>query len=336
MRAILTIITSAITLLGAFTAQAQPPASAITVAQDGSGQFSSIQAAINSVRDLSQQPVIIFIKPGIYTEKLVIPTWKTHITLLGQSPENTIITGADYSGKPYPNGIAHTTGLTSFNTYTSYTVLVQGSHCRLQNLTIQNTAGRVGQAVALHIEGNQVAVYNCHLLGNQDTLYAATAQSLQYYYHCYIQGTTDFIFGEATALFEDCTIKSLSTSYIPAAATSPRQRYGFVFLKCRLIAADTSATRVYLGRPWRPHAQTVFLHCYLGPHIVPEGWHHWPGDAMFPNKEKTCYYAEYQSQGPGANPAGRVAFSHQLNSRQAKNYTPGQVLAGWQPTPATP
>src|ERR1044072_1384476 len=161
-------------------------------------------------------------------------------------------------------------------TFNSYTVLVQGNDFYADNLTIQNTAGRVGQAVALHVEGDRATIKNCRLLGNQDTLYLATESSRQYYQDCYIEGTTDFIFGEATVVFQNCTIKSLINSYITAAATRPNQQFGFVFFNCKLIA-DTSATKVYLGRPWRPFAKTVFINCELGSHIVPEGWNPWKG-----------------------------------------------------------
>ena len=293
--------------------------SALTVAQDGSGDFRTIQEAVNSVRDLSQKQVRIYIKNGIYREKLVIPSWKTHIALIGESKEHTIITGNDFSGKPFPGG-RDPYGNTKFSTYTSYTVLVQGNYFTAENLTIQNTAGRVGQAVALHVEADCAVVKNCRILGNQDTLYTATENSRQYYQDCYIEGTTDFIFGEATAVFGNCTIKSLSNSYITAAATPAGHFFGFVFINCRLIA-DTAITKVYLGRPWRPYAKTVFIRTEMGSHIVPEGWNPWKGDAMFPDKEKTTYYAEYQCTGPGANTEKRVSWAKQLSAKAYKQYT---------------
>jgi len=293
----------------------------ITVAQDGSGNFTTIQAAVNSVRDLGQWQVTILIKKGIYHEKLVIPSWKTKIHLKGEDMENTVITNNDYSGKG------------QFSTYTSYTVLVQGNDFIAENLTIENNAGRVGQAVALHMEGDRSVILNCRILGNQDTLYAATEGSRQYYKDCYIEGTTDFIFGEATAVFKDCTIKSLTNSYITAAASSPQQAFGFVLLNCKLIA-DSGVTKVYLGRPWRPYAKTVYLNCVLGNHIVPEGWNPWKGDAMFKDKEKTTYYAEYNNSGLGGAVHGRVAWSKQLSKKEAKQYTMKNILGGiddWSP-----
>ncbi|WP_345950621.1 pectinesterase family protein [Mucilaginibacter sp. PAMB04274] len=304
----------------------------LTVAQDGSGNYKTIQEAVNAVRDLGQQQVTIHIKKGVYHEKLVIPTWKTHISLIGESAENTIVTNDDYSGKPVPGG-KDAYGKEKMSTFTSYTVLVQGDDFRAENLTIANTAGRVGQAVALHVEGDRCVIKSCRILGNQDTLYTATGSSRQLYQDCYIEGTTDFIFGEATVIFQNCTIKSLMNSYITAAATTPQQAYGYVLLNCKLIA-DTAAKKVFLGRPWRPYAQTVFLNTQMGSHIVPQGWNPWKGDAMFPEKEKTAYYAEYNNTGPGAKTADRVAWAKQLTAKEAKQYTVRNVLTGkdnWQP-----
>lgn len=294
------------------------------VAQDGSGNYKTIQEAVNSVRDLGQQRVRIYVKKGIYKEKLVIPTWKTNISLIGESPESTIITGNDFSGKPVVNG-KDGFGLEKYSTYTSYTVLVQGNDVILENLTIENTAGRVGQAVALHVEGDRILVRNCRILGNQDTLYTAKEESRQYYENCYLEGTTDFIFGEATCVFQNCTIKSLTNSFITAAAQRQAQKFGYVFFDCKLIAAP-EAQKVYLGRPWRPYAKTVFIRTEMGAHITAEGWHPWPGDKMFPSKEKTAFYAEYNSRGEGAKVKERVKWSKQLPRREVKNYTLGRIF----------
>lgn len=299
------------------TAQ-QQYSSSISVAQDGSGNYKTIQEAINSIRDLGQLRVKIYIKKGVYAEKLVIPSWKTNLSLIGESPESTVITGNDYSGKPVPGG-KDNFSLEKYSTYTSYTVLVQANDIIIENLTIENTAGRVGQAVALHVEGDRIVVKNCRILGNQDTLYTAKEDSRQYYEDCEIAGTTDFIFGEATCVFQSCNIRSLADSYITAAAQRPSQKYGYVFLDCKLTAS-AEATKVYLGRPWRPYAKTVFIRTDMGKHIRAEGWHPWPGDKMFPNKEKTAYYAEYQSRGEGGLPSKRVGWSKQLSSREAKKY----------------
>ena len=300
-----------------------PPS--LTVAQDGTGNYKTIQEAINSVRDLGQAQVTIFIKKGVYHEKVTVPSWKTHISLIGQDKETTIITNNDYTNKPFPG--KDPSGKTLYMTFTSYTLLVQGNDFSMEGLTVENTAGRVGQAVALHVEGDRCLITNCKILGNQDTLYAATANSRQLYKDCYIEGTTDFIFGEATVVFTNCVIKSLVHSYVTAAATRPGQAFGFVFFDCKLIA-DTAAKKVYLGRPWRPFAQTVFIRCQLGSHIIAEGWDPWKGDAMFPDKEKTTFYAEYGNTGPGAENKQRVGWSKQLTTEQAKKYTIANILGG--------
>jgi pectinesterase len=304
----------------------------LIVAQDGSGNYKTIQEAVNSLRDLSIKRVTIHIKNGIYHEKVIVPSWKTNISLVGESKDSTIITNDDFSGKPFPGG-KDACGIDKFSTYTSYTVFVQGNDVTIENLTIRNTAGRVGQAVALHVEGDRVVIKNCKLLGNQDTLYAAKEGSRQYYQDCYIEGTTDFIFGEAIVVFKDCTIKSLIDSYVTAASTREAQQFGFVLFSCKLIA-DTDIRKVYLGRPWRPFAKTVYLNCELGKHILPVGWGPWKGDAMFPDKEKTTYYAEFGSKGPGASANGRIPWSHQLTEKEAKLYTIENILGGkdnWNP-----
>ena len=231
-------------------AQIQAIEQHFTVAQDGSGDFRTIQEAVNAVRDHSQVRATIHVKNGTYHEKLVIPAWKKNITLTGESAERTIITNNDYSGKDLPGKDLpgrDFTGSTNFSTYTSYTVLVQANDCTLQNLTIENTAGRVGQAVSLATEGDRIEVYNCRILGNQDTLYTSK-DGRNFYKDCLITGTTDFIFGEATAVFQNCTIQSLTNSYITAASTTREQAFGYVFFNCKLTANE-EATKVFLGRP---------------------------------------------------------------------------------------
>lgn len=285
----------------------------ITVSKDGTGDFTSIQEAVNSTRDLGPGEVVINIKNGTYNEKLEIPSWKHQLTLLGEDRKNTIITNDDFSGKMNPQ-----TGK-EFSTFNSYTLLVRGDDIRIENLTVKNSSCGEGQAVALHVEGDRFVIKDADILGCQDTLYTATEGSRQLYLNCYIEGTTDFIFGEATAAFIDCTIKSLKNSFVTAAATPQNQQYGYVFINCELIAAE-GVDEVYLGRPWRPFAKTVFINSSLGEHILPEGWDPWKGDEMFPNKERTAFYAEYNSTGPGASPETRVDWSLQLSEEEAGKY----------------
>jgi len=311
-----------------FSVSAQEPYLILTVDQNGNGDFTTIQEAINSTRDLGPGEVEISIKNGVYKEKIEIPSWKHQLTLIGEDNEKTIIQNDDYSGKIDPQTSK------PMSTFNSYTVLVQGDDIHFKNLTIQNTWCDKGQAVALHVEGDRFIAENCRLLGCQDTLYTATEGSRQYYKNCYIEGTTDFIFGEATAVFEKCTIKSLANSYITAAATPENQDFGYVFLNCKLIAKE-GIDKVYLGRPWRSFAKTVFINSTLGNHIVKEGWDPWTGDKMFPEKEKTAYYAEYKSNGAGESPETRVKWSHQLTDSEVEKYTVEAVLAGkdnaWNP-----
>jgi pectinesterase len=203
---------------------------------------------------------------------------------------------------------------------------VQGNDFHAENITFENSAGRdVGQAVALHVEADRCLFKNCRIVANQDTLYTTGVDnSRQYYVDCYIEGTTDFIFGPATVVFENCLIHCKKNSYITAASTPGGQPYGYVFWKCTITASD-QATRVYLGRPWRPFAKTVYIECELGVHILPEGWHNWNK----PEAEKTSFYAEYKSTGPGANPTARVTWSHQLSEEEIKQYSLEKIFGSW-------
>lgn len=285
----------------------------VTVALDGSGDFTTIQAAVDAMPDHSVDRLIIFVKNGLYREKVVIPSWKTKIMLIGEDPEKTIISWDDHAGKG------------SITTFTSYTVLVRGNDFRAENITFENTAGRdVGQAVALHVEADRCVFINCRMIANQDTLYAGVDNSRQYYLNCYIEGTTDFIFGPATAVFDKCRIHGKKNSYITAASTPEGQPFGFVFMDCVITTSD-ECTKLYLGRPWRPFAKTVFLNCELDEKILPEGWHNWNK----PHAEKTTFYAEYKSRGKGANPEARVHWSYQLTGEQRKAYTLENIFRDW-------
>ncbi|MCX8524265.1 pectinesterase family protein [Chryseobacterium formosus] len=295
----------------------------VTVAQDGSGQFKSIQQAITSIRDFGPAEALVKIKAGTYHEKIVIPSSKHKITLQGESKENTIITNDDYSGKMDPLNQK----MTTFN---SYTLLVMSDDVKISNLTIKNSSCNQGQAVALHVEGDRFIVKNSNILGCQDTVYTCGNHSRQYYENCFIEGTTDFIFGSATVVFKNCTIKSLANSYITAASTDKSKEFGYVFFDCKLIAKE-GIDKVFLGRPWRPYARTVFINTEMGSHILPEGWNPWKGDKMFPDKDKTAYYAEYNSKGEGGKIENRVAWSHQLTKKEAKKYSIKNIFGDWKP-----
>jgi pectinesterase len=289
----------------------------ITVAVDGSGEFTSVQEAVNSIRAYMSDTTYMFIKNGVYKEKVVIPSWVTNLYMKGESAGNTIITWNDHAN------------IRNMGTFRTYTIWILGSGFTAEDITFENNAEQLGQAVAVHVDADRAVFRRCRILGNQDTLLTANQESRQYFEECYIEGTTDFIFGPATAWFERCHIHSKKNSYITAASTVEGHDYGYVFNRCRLTAAD-SATRVYLGRPWRPYAATVWLRCEMGGHIRPEGWHNWNN----PDNEKTARYAEYRSSGPGANPGARIPWSRQLTRSEAKRYTIDRVFArhdGWNP-----
>lgn len=293
----------------------------VVVAKDGSGDFLTIQEAINTCRAFQTDEKVIYIKNGVYNEKIVIDSFFTHLHLIGESRDSTIITFSHHAGMP---------GIGTFN---SYTLKVLGNFTTLENLTIKNEAGPVGQAVALHVEGDGVTVKNCNILGDQDTLYAAGQKSRQYYANCTISGTTDFIFGAAIAVFDYCTLHSKKESYITAASTPEENDFGYVFRNCKLTA-EPDIQKVYLGRPWRDYAKVVFISCEMGAHIRPEGWHNWSK----PEREKTAFYAEFNSGGASADAKSRVAWSHQLSKKEVKRYTLDRIFAfstTWKVEPVT-
>lgn len=284
----------------------------ITVAQDGSGDFKTVQEAIEAA-NTDNGTVLIYIKNGIYKEKLVIPSSKKGLKLQGESKDKTILTNDDYSGKQIPNSKQN------IGTSTSYTLLVRADDVNIENITIENSWCDKGQAVSLLAKGNRFQIRNSKILGCQDTLLTDGDGYYQYYENCYIDGTTDFIFGPAIAVFENCIINSKKDSYITAASTPENLDFGYVFFNCKLIA-DANVIKVFLGRPWRPYAKTVFMNCNLGSHILPEGWNPW-ADERFADKTKTAFYAEYKNKGKGAKTDKRVTWSHQLTKEEASKYT---------------
>ena len=289
----------------------------ITVALDGSGDFTSIQQAINSVKAFPGIPITIKIKNGTYREKVKVHAWNTRLSLIGEDRSKTIITFDDHFDKI-------SKGRNS--TFHTYTLMVDANDFHAENLTIENTAGPVGQAIALHVEGDRCSFANCSFIGNQDTMYTAGEGSRQFFDKCYIEGTTDFIFGAATAVFRDCEIRSKANSFVTAASTPAGQEFGFVFMHCKLTA-NAGVDEVFLGRPWRTYAQTVFIHCELGPHIASVGWNNWNNKQA----ETSAFYAEYNCRGPGAVTSGRVPWSSQLTKKQAKRYEISRIFKGWKP-----
>ncbi|HEX6848526.1 MAG TPA: pectinesterase family protein [Chitinophagaceae bacterium] len=292
------------------TANPQQYKYVFTVAKDGTGDYYNIQDAIDAMRVYPLAPITLYIKKGVYNEKIELPANNTDVNFIGENVDSTIITWNDYSGKG-----KHTT-------FTSYTAKISGNRFRAENITFANTAGPVGQAVALYVDADKAVFRNCKFLGNQDTVFTGGEDSRQYFTDCYIEGTTDFIFGPSTAVFQNCSIRAKSNSFITAASTTKYKQFGYVFIDCR-ITADSGVNKLYLGRPWRAHAKTVFINCELPKAIAPEGWNNWNN----PENEKTVFYAEYKSKGQGAAPDKRVKWSTQLNDKRAQHYQPSTVFS---------
>ncbi len=293
----------------------------ITVAKDGTGDFTKVQDAFNAIPQHNKQPYHVFIRNGVYKEKLYLDSTKQNITITGEDKFKTVLTYEDHSGKIAPNG-------DTINTFTSYTFLQEGANVKIANLTIENNAGySAGQAVAMHVMGDRVKFENCRFLGNQDVLYAGKPATRQYFENCYIEGTTDFIFGPSTAWFEKCHVNSKRNSHITAASTPKEEAFGYVFNNCVLTTDSLNVNKVTLGRPWRPYASVAYINCYMGAHIIPEGWNNWRNEA----NEATARYAEYNAFGPGARPADRAKWSRQLTEAEAKAYNLTNVFRDWNP-----
>lgn len=292
----------------------------LVVAKDGSGDFFTVQEAINAVPDYRKNArTTILIKEGSYKEKVIIPASKNAVSLIGQGEVK--ITYDDYASKP--NIFGENKGTSG-----SSSCYIYAPDFYAENITFENTSGPVGQAVACFVSADRAYFKKCRFLGFQDTLYTYGKGCRQYYDECYIEGTVDFIFGWSTAVFNRCHIHSIGNGYITAPSTDKGQKYGYVFYNCE-ITANSDVDKVYLSRPWRPYAQAVFIQCNMDKHILPEGWDNWRNK----NNEKTVFYAEYKSKGEGANPEKRVAYSKQL--KNTEGYSIEEVLSGndgWNPS----
>lgn len=315
----------------------------LVVSHDGCGDFFTVQDAINAVPDYNSEELKILIMPGIYTEKIVVPESKTHITMIAKSEAKTILSYSDYAGLT-----SNITGR-KLGTSGSASIYIYGDHFEAQGITFENTASRLswnkdrkvlGQAVAALVCSDNATFLRCRFLGHQDTLYAygkksdpktkeaietshktpfpADRQSHQLYEECYIEGTVDYIFGWAVAVFDRCELHCLGDGYITAAATPEGQEFGYVFKNCKITAEP--GVKTYLGRPWRNYAQTVFIDCELCDAVQPQGWKEWPNKDTGLDGSTTAYYAEYGSKGPGANAKARIKWSHQLSAKEALRY----------------
>lgn len=330
----------------------------LTVSPSSSNKdcFPSLTQALESLPSDDSEPVSIFIEPGIYYEKVCV--LRSHITIMGEHAESTIITYDDYANAPMPDGSKR-------GTFRSYTMFLDGRDITLSRLTIRNSSSprsKAGQAIALYADGDRIVVSDCRLESYQDTLFtgplppapfqpggftgpkefAPRIPGRQFYKNCYICGDIDFIFGSATAYFENCEIASVFSEslscdenqpppvygYITAASTPENQPYGYVFFGCRLTGTCPLES-VYLGRPWRSFAKTVFLCCSLGEHIKPEGFHDWNKT----DARETVFYGEYQNTGAGAG-GRRASFVKELTEAEASFFSKEAVLSGtdgWNP-----
>lgn len=292
----------------------------LTVAADGSGNYTTVQAAIMAVpAGTPTRPVVIHLKPGVYKERIYVQREKRFFYLVGEDAANTVITfdlhanllGLD--GKP-------------IGTFRTPTAFVDADDFTAENVTFENSAGPKGQALAITINGDRAVFRNCRFLGWQDTIFVDRGR--HYFENCTIVGHVDFIFGGATDFFERCHIECRGNGYITAASTPDNVPYGFVFSHCT-ISGDAGA-KTYLGRPWRDYAAVTWLNTEMSDVVRLQGWHNWNR----PEREKTARYAEYNSTGPGANPSARVKWAHQLTAKEASEFTVENVLRGcdgWDP-----
>ncbi len=267
-----------------------------------------------------EKKVIIRIKPGTYKELVYVQREKRFFRLVGEDPEKTVITYDLYAGITGPDG-------KQIGTFRTPTVFIDADDFTVENLTLENSAGPKGQALAVRVDGDRVVFRNCRFLGWQDTVFIDRGR--HYFENCYIAGHVDFIFGGATAFFERCHIHCRGNGYITAASTPDDQPFGFVFSHCR-ITGESPDIKTYLGRPWRAFSAVTFLNTEMAAMVRPSGWHNWD----FPEREKTSRYSEFNSSGPGATSPARVKWARQLTKKEAQKITLERVLRGsdnWKP-----
>lgn len=308
--------------------------SRLVVAPQG-GDFRRVQEAIDAVPRGNQQPITVEVRAGSYFERVTVPRDKPFLRLVGQDARTTVLS---YN---------LSTATTSETRYSASTY-VFADNFTAENIAFENTYGVGSQAVALFVGADRAVFRGCRFLGWQDTLYINgpdcqfvpqpltstnanhCAAGRHFFDRCYVEGHVDFIFGNAAAVFRDCRIHSKAAGYVTAQSrTYPEQLSGFVFDQCRLTGENTGRG-VYLGRPWRAYSQVIYRNCSLGAHIRPDGWSVWNGN----NNHETAFYAEYRSEGPGANPNSRVGWSHQLTSAEAARFASPEFLRGadgWNP-----
>lgn len=289
------------------------------VSPNGEGDFKTVQAAIDNSPQTAtaDHPWVILVKPATYKERIYAQREKQHVKIVGQEPATTVITYGLYAGMKGPDGL-------DIGTFRTPTVMIDADNFTMENITLENNAGPVGQALALRVDGDRVAFRKCVFTGFQDTILLNRGR--QYFEGCTISGAVDFIFGGATAYFEKCTLNCLRDGFITAASTPTEAPYGFVFSNCSIVVPNKES-KVYLGRPWRPFASTIFLNTRMDYGVRPEGWQNWGK----PEREETTRYMEFNSNGPGSDPKHRVAWAKPIERADAEKLTCVDVLGGWKP-----
>ncbi|XP_021731575.1 putative pectinesterase 11 [Chenopodium quinoa] len=279
----------------------------IRVDQSGHGDYKKIQDAIDAVPSNNTEFVYIWVKPGNYSEKIVVPADKPYITLSGKQAKDTIITWADGD-----------------HIYDSPTVSVLASNFVGRYLTFENTYGARGKGVALRVAGDKAAFYGCRMISYQDTLLDDVGR--HYYKNCYIEGATDFICGNAASLFEKCHIHSVLTAENGAITAqrreTPWENTGYIFLGCKITGKGVGTAD--LGRPWGAHSRVIYTLSYLSNVVSPEGWNNWND----PKKESNVVYGEYKCYGPGSNRAMRVSWSKSLTNNEAAPFLSKDMIGG--------
>ncbi|GJN11074.1 hypothetical protein PR202_ga29239 [Eleusine coracana subsp. coracana] len=292
----------------------------IVVSQDGTGHSRTVQGAVDLVPAGNRRRVKILVRPGIYREKVRVPITKPFVSLIGMGTARTVITWNSRASDLDASG--HQVG-----TLNSASVAIEADYFCASHITFENSAppappGAVGQqAVALRLAGDKTMLYRCRVLGTQDTLFDNMGR--HYYYNCDIQGSIDFIFGNARSLFQGCTLHAVATTYGAIAASqrsSPADDSGFSFVGCKL----TGSGMLYLGRAWGRYARVVYSYCDLSGIVVPQGWSDW-GDQ---SRTKTVLFGEYSCKGPGASTRQRVPWSRTLTYEEAQPFLGKSFING--------
>jgi pectinesterase len=293
----------------------------LVAATIGTNLFKTVQDAINATPQNASRtnPCLVHVMPGVHKELIYVQHEKRYVHLVGDDAEKTVLTYNLSARMPGFDGRPMTT-------YRTPTAVIDADDFTVENITFENAAGLVGQALAMRIDGDRMVFRNCRFLGWHDTILANRGR--QYFENCYVAGNVDFIFGGATTFFENCHIHCLTNGYISAASTPEEQAFGFVFSHCKITGEP--GVKTYLGRPWRAYSSAMFLNTEMSGVVTNVGWDNWKD----PAREKTVRYAEFNSTGAGANPEARVPWSRQLTKAEAENITVQKVLGGadgWNP-----